>query len=171
MENLPQSEAPSESQTTPWDQLAETVPAPTGIESNIITEETIAAPAEKLDSKQSDRLMVDKTINTLGAVLNQEGLEAESQRELNLQLDVMDTLASELDDEDNQQGAYELLQKLAERYDKLYQKAPTEERKHKYSDMATYARAQMPSFEDKTAKSAQPQTAATATFQELANLA
>lgn len=135
-----------------------------------------ARPAELSEAerrKLADREGVNNALHMLSSALHQENLHPDDERKINLSLDVMDEVSAELDDEENDLGAHDILQKLAQRYDKLSQKAPSRERKLKYVTMAVYAQSQMSQFGDWKAidaEKARPKTAAEKKFDELSQL-
>ena len=135
-----------------------------------------ARPAQLSETERrqhADREGVDNALRMLVSALHQENLHPDDERKINLSLDVMDEVSSELDDEENDLSAHDILEKLAQRYDKLAQKAPSRERKYKYITMASYAQKQVKQFGDwkaMDAKKSQPKSAAKKAFDDLSQI-
>lgn len=96
---------------------------------------------------QADRSSLDSALRMFGNAAN-EDLSPEDRYEVELSLDVLDDVSEQFDDEENDQSAYDILNKMVQRYDRLARKAPTEERRQKYFAMAQIADKQKDQFGD-----------------------
>lgn len=132
-----------------WDNISE------GVEFSGDTESVVAAEGdgggvqmgheygETGRQNLEDREGIDATLEMLGKAAVGGELSPEDARMVELSLDVMDEVSDQLDDEENTLSAREILMNLSQKYERLAKKAPTEDRKRRYSDMSTYAYQQM----------------------------
>lgn len=96
---------------------------------------------------KADRESLDTALRMFGRAANEE-LSPDDRFEVELSLDILDEVGEQLDDEENDQNAHDILSDMVEKYDRLAHKAPTPDRRQKYFAMAQIASKQRNHFGD-----------------------
>ncbi len=96
---------------------------------------------------QVDREGVDIALHALGSAAR-GNLAPDDRFEVELSLDILDEVSEQLNDEKNDETAYDILESMVQKYDRLADKAPTRDRRRKYLAMAQIANKQRDRFDD-----------------------